>query len=102
MELILKENGSRVEAILRDYAGEPEPHETKLTGTIAEIKSAQTTSCEVDLAGVNKNSPVKIHGTISPADFFGTIQRRMGHDTYSERVSLRRLVPQDARDAGAL
>ena len=102
IELILKENGSRVEAFLRDYAGEPEPREIKLTGTIAERKSGQTSFCEVDLAGANKNGIVKIHGTIRPTDFLGTIQRRVGRDTYSEKVSLRRRVPPDALDTGAL
>ena len=34
IELILNENGGRVEATLRDYAGDPKPRETKLTGTI--------------------------------------------------------------------
>jgi hypothetical protein len=102
IELILKENGSRVEAFLRDYAGEPEPREIKLTGTIAERKSGQTSFCEVDLAGPNKYGIVKIHGTIMPTDFLGTIQRRVGRDTYSEKVSLRRRVPPDALDTGAL
>ena len=102
IELILKKNGSRVEAFLRDYAGEPEPREIKLTGTIAERKSGQTSFCEVDLAGANKNGIVKIHGTIRPTDFLGTIQRRVGRHTYSEKVSLRRRVPPDALDTGAL
>jgi len=102
IELILKENGSRVEAFLRDYAGEPEPREIKLTGTIAERKSGQTSFCEVDLAGANKNGVVRIHGAIRPTDFLGTIQRRVGRDTYSEKVSLRRRVPPDALDTGAL
>jgi len=87
---------------LRDYAGEPEPREIKLTGTIAERKSGQTSFCEVDLAGAKKNGIVKIHGTIRPTDFLGTIQRRVGRDTYSENVSLRRRVPPDALDTGAL
>jgi hypothetical protein len=102
IELILKEHGNRVEAILRDYAGEPQPRESKLTGTIEEKKSGKTTVCEVDLTGANKSGSVKIHGTIRPADFFGTIQRRVGSDTYSEKVSLRRRVSPDALDEGAL
>ncbi len=102
IELILKESGSRVEAILRDYAGEPQPHETKLTGTLEEKQAGTTTVCEVDLAGANKDGAVKIHGTIRPANFLGTIQRRVGSDTYSEKVSLRRRVRQDALDTGAL
>jgi hypothetical protein len=102
IELILRENGSRVEAVLRDYAGEPEPREIKLTGTIAERKTGQTTFCEVDLAGTNKNGALRIHGAITSPDFFGTIQRRIGHDSYSEKVSLRRRVPPDALDTGTL
>jgi hypothetical protein len=87
---------------LRDYTGQPQPRESKLTGTIEEKKSGKTTVCEVDLAGTNKNGAVRIQGTIRPADFFGTIQRRVGSDTFSEKVSLRRRAPQDAPDAGAL
>jgi len=102
IELILKESGNRVEATLRDYTGQPQPRESKLTGTIEEKKSGKTTVCEVDLAGTNKNGAVRIQGTIRPADFFGTIQRRVGSDTFSEKVSLRRRAPQDAPDAGAL
>jgi hypothetical protein len=102
IELILKEHGSHVDATLLDYAGEPQPREIKLTGTIAEKKSGKTTVCEVDLAGATKRGAVKIHGTIRPADFFGTIQRRVGSGTYSEKVSLRRRVSLDALDEGAL
>jgi len=102
IELILNENGGRVEATLRDYAGEPKPRETKLTGTIKEGQSGTTTTCELDLTGTNKNGAVKIHGTIKPANFLGTIQRRVGSDTYSEKVSLRRRVRSDALDTGAL
>jgi hypothetical protein len=101
IELILEENGSRVDAILRDYAGEAEPREIKLTGTIAERKSGQTSFCEVDLAGAHKNGTAKIHGTIRPADFLGTIQRRVGSDTYFEKVSLKRRVRHDDLDTGA-
>lgn len=85
-----------------DYAGESRPRESTLTGTIEEKKSGKTTACEVDLVGANKNGAIKIHGTIRPADFFGTIERRVGNDTYSEKVSLRRRVPQDSPDVGAL
>lgn len=102
VELILDENGGRVEATLRDYAGELRPRETKLLGTLQEKQSGKTTTCEVDLTGASKNGAVTIHGTIRPADFLGTIQRRMGKDTYSENVSLRRRVRQDALDTGAL
>jgi len=102
VELILKENGNRVEATLRDYAGEPLPRESTLTGTIEEKKSGKTTTCEVDLAGANKSGGISIHGTITPIYFVGTIERRVGSDTYSEKVSLRRRLPQDAPDAGAL
>ena len=87
---------------MRDHAGEPQPRESKLTGTIREKKSGHTTVCEVDLAGANKNGAVKIRGTIRPADFFGTIEKRAGSDTYSEKVSLRRRVQRDALDAGTL
>jgi hypothetical protein len=41
IELILNENGGRVEATLRDYAGEPKPRETRLTGTIKEKQTGQ-------------------------------------------------------------
>jgi len=102
IELVLKEHGNRVEAILRDYAGESQPRESELTGTIEEKKSGKITVCEVDLTGANRNGAVKIHGTIRPADFFGTIQRRVGSDTYSEKVSLRRRVSLDALDEGAV
>ena len=101
IELILDENGDRVEATLRDYAGEPQPHETKLTGTLQEKQSGKTTTCEVDLTGKNKNGTLKIHGTIRPANFLGTIQRRVGSDIYSEKVSLKRRLRQDALDTGA-
>ena len=87
---------------MRDYAGEPLPRESTLTGAIKEKKSGKTTVCELDVAGANKNGTVRIHGAIRPADFFGTIERRVGSDTYSEKVSLRRRVPQDIPDAGAL
>ncbi len=102
IELILNENGGRVEATLRDCAGEPKPRETRLTGTIKEKQSGKTTTCEVDLAGANKNGAVKIHGSIRPANFLGTIQRRVGSDTYSEKVSLKRRVQRDDLDTGAL
>jgi len=87
---------------LRDYAGESQPRESRLAGTIEEKKSGNTTVCEVDLAGANKSGPVKIHGTIRPMNFFGTIERRVGGDTYSEKVSLRRRMPQGAPNTGAL
>ncbi len=102
IELILKERGRRVEAILRDYAGEPEPREIKLTGTIEEKKAGKTTVCVVALAGSTKNGAMKIHGTIRPADFLGTIQRRIGSDSYSEKVLLKRRALADALDTGAL
>jgi len=87
---------------LRDYAGEPQPRESKLQGTIEEKKSGKATVCGVDVAGPDKNASVKIHGTIRPADFIGTIERRVGSGTYSEKVSLRRRVQRDALDAGTL
>jgi hypothetical protein len=100
IELILNENGARVEATLRDYAGELEPRETKLTGTLQEKQSGKTTACEVDLTGTNKSGAVKIHGAIRPANFLGTIQRRVGSDTYSEKASLKRRVRHDDLDTG--
>ena len=87
---------------MRDYAGEPRPRESTLTGTIEEKKSGKTTTCEVDLVSGNKNGAIRIHGTISPINFLGMIERRVGSDTYSEKVSLRRRLPSDAPDAGAL
>ncbi len=102
IELILKENGARVEATLRDYAGELQPRETKLSGGLREKQSGKTTTCEVDMKGTNKDGPVRIHGTIRPSDFLGTIQRHMGKDSYLEKVSLRRRVQQEDLDTGAL
>lgn len=102
MQLILKENGSRVEAVLRDYAGEENPQETKLTGTIKGKKSDGVTTCEVDLTGAGKHGVVEIHGAIKGAYFSGTIGRHLGRDLLSQRISLKRRPLLDIEPAGAV
>ena len=99
MELILDERGNRVDAILRDYVGEEKFEETRLIGTIKERKSGEVTSCEVQLAGIGKHGRIKIRATILPIGFQGTIERHIGHDAFSQRILLKRRLPDATRNA---
>jgi hypothetical protein len=95
MELILSEHGSRVDAILRDYVGEERAEETKLRGTIEEKKAGGVTSCEVQLAGTGKRGVVKVRGVITNIGFQGTVERHIGPDAFSHRISLKRRLPDE-------
>ena len=86
IELLLKERGERVLATLRDYEGSPSPLETPLDGAVHE----SATGCDVSLSGRGKRGKVKIRGTITVANFRGTISRQIGKETFSEQVELRR------------
>ena len=98
MELILKENGNHVDALLRDYMGDASAQETKLTGTIEEQETDSVTTCEVTLTGTSKQGAIRIRGVIKPTCFSGTIKRRVGHDDYSHKFSLKRRLPEDTSE----
>ena len=85
IELVLTEVGTRLGGVLRDYEGQPEPFMTKLKGTLR--------NCDVDVRGSSRRGSVEIQGTIMIASFEGTITRRMGDKSFSERVALRRELP---------
>jgi len=97
MELTLSERGNRVEAVLRDYVGEERVQETRLVGSIEETRSDGVTSCEVRLAGKGRYGPINIRGVITPAGFQGTLERHVGHDTFSQRISLKRRLSDETQ-----
>jgi hypothetical protein len=86
IELSLEERAERVLATLRDYEGSSSPLETKLEGTLHE----SATGCDVSLSGHNKRGKVEVRGTITVANFRGTISRQIRRETFSEKVFLRR------------
>jgi len=86
IELFLEERAERVLATLRDYEGSSSPLETKLEGTLHE----SATSCDVSLSGHSKRGKVEIRGTITVANFRGTISRQIGKEPFLEKVLLRR------------
>jgi hypothetical protein len=85
-----------VRATLRDYEGSSSPLETKLEGTLHESAAG----CDVSLSGHSKRGKVEIRGTITVANFRGTISRQIGKDTLSENVVLRRKLgePNDHKE----
>jgi hypothetical protein len=103
-ELQLDEQRERVLAVLRDYRGSPVPVETKLEGTLEELKTpdAAAATCKVRLSGRDDRGPVRIDGEISPGYFLGTVTRRIGKDTFTYRLSLRRQAPNDNYHVGTL
>ena len=100
IELSLEERAERVLATLRDYEGGSSPLETKLEGTIHQ----SATGCDVSLLGHSKRGKVEIRGTITAANFRGTISRQIGKQMFSENVSLRRKLaePNDHKEAKGL
>lgn len=96
IELSLEERAERVLATLRDYEGRSSPLETKLEGTLHE----SATGCDVSLLGHSKRGKVEIRGTITVANFRGTISRQIGKETFSENVVLRRKLgePNDDKE----
>ena len=101
IEMILKENGNHVDAVLRDYAGDVSAEETKLTGNLREQTTEDVATCAVTLTGTNKHGAVRIRGVINPSGFSGTIERSIGHDHYSHKFSLRRRLPEDTSEKKA-
>ena len=96
IELSLEERAERVLATLRDYEGGSSPLETKLEGTLHE----SATGCDVSLLGHSKRGKVEIRGTITVANFRGTISRQIGKEMFSENVLLRRKLgePNDHKE----
>jgi hypothetical protein len=87
IELLLEERAERVLATLREYEGSPFPLETTtLEGAVHQT----ATGCDVSLSGHGKRGKVEIRGTITVANFRGTIRRQIGKETLSEPVELRR------------
>ena len=91
VQLTLREKGTRVTAILRDYEGQPGPVVTTLSGTLR--------NCDVDVKGTNRRGKVEIRGKITVASFECTITRHIGAGTYSEKVLLRRELPESVDTA---
>jgi hypothetical protein len=99
IELSLEERAERVLSTLRDYEGSSSPLETtKLEGTLHQ----SATSCDVSLSGQGKRGKVEIRGTITVANFRGTISRQIGKETFLEKVLLRRKLgdPNELKDVG--
>lgn len=86
-ELTLEESGECVVATLKDYEGAPGVVQTRLKGTLHQMR--------VHLSGTGKRGRVEISGKIGVADFRGTITRWIGSDKYEEPVILRRRLKQD-------
>lgn len=87
----------RVIAILRDYLGTGELIETRLTGSLRETKPGV---CTIHLYGKAKAGKVEIEGRIDISRFRGTATRRVGRDTFSHAISLRRQLPTEAPEVG--
>ena len=96
IELSLEERAERVLATLCDYEGRSSPLETKLEGTLHE----SATGCDISLLSHSKRGKVEIRGTITVANFRGTISRQIGKETFSENVVLRRKLgePNDHKE----
>lgn len=91
IELSLEERGEHVIATFRDYAGSSNPIETtKLQGSLEDSGS----ECKIALFGRNRHGKMEIHGTIGIADFHGTVIRQVGKDIFSQKVVLRRKLPE--------
>jgi hypothetical protein len=74
----------------------PSPLETKLEGAFQEF----STGCDVSLLGHSKRGKVEIRGTITVANFRGTISRQIGKKTFLKNVVLRRKLgePNDHKE----